>query len=265
MQQHKNSNGVVDYLKTDLKKYPYVMEDRETKSLHFDDLCVQSSMRLDDPFSLVLGYTRAMMGFLLLSPSPRDVLIVGLGGGSLSKYCCQKLSDSVITTIEISTAVIALRDNFSIPPDSERFKIIQANAADYLSNQSGITDVLLLDGYDPDGIPADLSSQKFYDECFQALRPGGVLVSNVWGSDRVKKIYFNRIAKSFSRHVLITNCDSSNNYIVFALKQVDIPPWMELQSRACEWESDTGLNFNILLDKWCMSAESTHGTNWLER
>ena len=66
---------------------PYVYDDAGVRRLHFDSAAVQSSMRLSDPYALDLSYTQAMMGFLLFSAEPRHILIVGLGGGSLSKYC----------------------------------------------------------------------------------------------------------------------------------------------------------------------------------
>jgi spermidine synthase len=66
---------------------PFVHEDGDTMSLHFDISSIQSRMCMADPNALELEYTRAMMGFLLFVPQPRELLIIGLGGGSLAKYC----------------------------------------------------------------------------------------------------------------------------------------------------------------------------------
>jgi len=82
-------------LPSDPKDYPYVVEDANSKALYFDARNVQSRMRKDAPHELELGYTRTMMGFLLYQPQPRAILIVGLGGGSLSKYCYQQLPDAI--------------------------------------------------------------------------------------------------------------------------------------------------------------------------
>lgn len=43
---------------------PFVFEEIATLSMHFDMRSIQSVMRKNDPDSLVLSYTRAMMGFL---------------------------------------------------------------------------------------------------------------------------------------------------------------------------------------------------------
>src|SRR3546814_15345784 len=48
---------------------------------------VQSAMSITEPNRLLLEYTQAMMGFLLFNDSPGTTEIIGLGGGSLAKYC----------------------------------------------------------------------------------------------------------------------------------------------------------------------------------
>ncbi len=253
------------FCRSDPKEHPYIVDDGETRELHFDAFSVQSAMNLDDPFALVFGYTRVMMGFLLLAPRPRNILIVGLGGGSLPKYCHQELPDSIITTVEISAAVINLRDQFAIPPDNENFRIVHADAALYMRNQCETADVILLDGYDPAGLPVALSTRAFYDACFQALRPGGILAANLWGSDRGREACFERIEQSFDRRALMAKSDTSDNRIAFGFKHVEIPPWAELQIRARRWERLTGFNFTGMLDQWREWAADNGGIGWLVR
>jgi spermidine synthase len=54
------------------------------RHLHVGGRAIQSAMRLDAPDDLALAYTRAMMAALLFQPQPRDVVLIGLGGGSLA-------------------------------------------------------------------------------------------------------------------------------------------------------------------------------------
>ncbi|SAL65592.1 spermidine synthase-like protein [Caballeronia humi] len=92
---------------------PVVREGLFTRSLYVDAFGIQSSMRRSDPLTLDLSYSRAMMSFQLFHPDPKDILIVGLGGRSLSKYCFHKLPSSRTTTVEIDDRVISLREWFS--------------------------------------------------------------------------------------------------------------------------------------------------------
>lgn len=62
---------------------PVVLETEQALSLHFDIHATQSLMSVRDPNKLVLGYTRTMMSFLLLQPTPSRISMIGLGGGPL--------------------------------------------------------------------------------------------------------------------------------------------------------------------------------------
>lgn len=212
---------------------PCVREDDGCRSLQFNDGAVQSSMRVSEPFELDLGYTRAMMGFLLFNDEPQHILLVGLGGGSLSKYCYHQFPQARITTLEINPDVIALRDEFLIPPDSERFEIVQADAADYLTRSDLHADVILLDGYDAEGLPKSLCAESFYSNCWQALSTQGVLVANLWGGEPNRGVYLNRLRGIFDGRVWWSKPRNSSNLIVFAVKNEHFyPQWSRLIAKA---------------------------------
>jgi spermidine synthase len=228
------------------QRSPFIYENGISKSLHFDELAVQSSMRKDAPFDLDLSYTQMMMGFLLFHPAPRDILIVGLGGGSLPKYCYQHLPKCRITTVEINKAVIALRDEFSIPPDDERFRIVQADGAKYLAGHWDSADVIMLDGYVAEGIPASLASQEFFDQCALTLRKNGVLVSNLCESNTQMGIYISRLRTAFDNQVMKASSEDDFNKIVFALKHDRIPQERILRDRAAALETKHCINFSSM-------------------
>src|SRR2546425_2346841 len=73
-----------------------VSDARGVRTLHVGGEAIQSSMRLDDPFALALDYTRCMMAFLLFHPQPREVLMIGLGGGSLPKFFHKNLRKTAV-------------------------------------------------------------------------------------------------------------------------------------------------------------------------
>jgi hypothetical protein len=86
---------------------PFLVEDGERRALVFNiEGSVQSEMRLDDPAALVNEYTRKMMAFLLFCPNPRHVVMIGLGGGSLVKFCRRHLPGTLLTIVEIDATVI---------------------------------------------------------------------------------------------------------------------------------------------------------------
>lgn len=203
---------------------PYLAESDGILALHFDTRSVQSSMRIEMPDELMLDYTRAMMVFLLLEPTPARIAMIGLGGGSLAKYCYRYLPRAELTVIEINPDVIALRNEFAMPPDDARFRVIQGDGAEWVTGAANQPDVLIVDGFDADGLPAQLSSQQFYDDCFAALAGKGVMVANLWAGYPRYNEYVQRIRNSFAGRILVTDADDGVNRIVVALKNEEFPP-----------------------------------------
>jgi len=203
---------------------PFLYEGDRDIILHFDFSATQSHMHKADPDKLVLGYTRTMMGFLLFQPKPERIAMIGLGGGSLAKYCLRHVPDAHFTALEINPKVIALRDKFRIPPDGPNFKVVCADGAVYVRNRSELVDVLLVDGFDLDGHPGQLCSAGFYDHCYAKLRDGGVLVVNMLSSDTKFGTYAARIRESFNDQVVIVAAEEWGNKIAFAYKGKNFPP-----------------------------------------
>ena len=81
------------------KRYPrpFVIEDDGARCLYFTRDFIQSEMRLDDPLALAFAYTRKMTAFLLFLPQPREILMLGLGGGSLARWCLHHLPKARVT------------------------------------------------------------------------------------------------------------------------------------------------------------------------
>jgi spermidine synthase len=206
---------------------PFVRNDGAAKSLHFTLGELQSRMLTRMPWRLEIDYTRTMMGFLLFRPAPAHIGMIGLGGGSLAKFCYHQLRGSKMTVLEINPHVIALRREFQIPDDDERFAVIAADGALYLRNAPGDNpdfDVLLVDGFDQHGQPPALCSQRFYDDCFAALADGGVLAVNLHYDHPDYPLLAERVKRSFGGNAVEVLAEEKSNAIVFASKGPAISP-----------------------------------------
>lgn len=223
-------------------RQPAVHEGLRTRTLCFGPLGVQTVMRKNDPFALHLPYTRAMMAFQLFQPRPAHILIVGLGGGSLSKYCHRRFPETIVTTVEIDERVIALRDQFHIPCDSARFRVVHADAVEHLAAHRDAFDVILLDGFDALGLPINLSTQTFYNDCHAALRDGGVLVANLLERGERAAACFERIGLAFGSRPFCTSARHDGNPVAVAVKNAPIPDWPVLHAHAREIALSGGLD-----------------------
>lgn len=205
-----------DQLKLDL---PFVVHDRGTRSLHFTYGELQSRMRDDRPEALEVDYTRTMMGFLLMQPRPAHITQIGLGGGSLLKFCHHHLPDAALTAIEINPGVVALRGSFGIPPDSDRLAVVLDDGARYVAHHPASTDVLMVDGFDARGQPPELCSTAFYQACHAALRPGGVLVVNLHADDPECEQRLQRLGRVFGGNGVQILAQEKSNCVVLAARE----------------------------------------------
>ncbi|MDO8449861.1 MAG: transferase [Rhodoferax sp.] len=201
---------------------PFVFSADGKKSLYFTLDQLQSRMCSGQPAQLEVDYTRTMMGFLMFDSHPASIAMIGLGGGSLLKFCHRHLPDAQLTAVEINPHVIALRREFEVPEDDERIAIICADGADFVrelsSDPSRRYDVLLVDGFDSEGQAPSLCTQRFYDDCFQTLSPEGILVVNLHHDHPDHSVFTGRIRLAFDGNLLEVASKEKSNSIVFARK-----------------------------------------------
>lgn len=197
-----------------------VTEERGVRTLHLGSQAIQSAMRVSRPWDLELAYTRAMMGFLMFRSAPQQVLMIGLGGGSLAKFIRRQRPQTHITAVEIDPRVIAAaRSHFELPGNDATLNVIEGDGALYVRQHPASADVILLDGFDAGNQVEALATQTFYAACRRALRPGGVLTVNLWGRDRGFAEYFARLERAFDGEVGWISVQNKTNVIVFGFSE----------------------------------------------
>jgi spermidine synthase len=162
------------------------------------------------------------------------------------------LPDIVSTRIiEINPRIIHIaRSHFEVPDNDARLEVIEGDGAQYVKEHRDNAQVLMIDAFDSNGIPADLCSQDFFDDCSNALTSDGLLVINLWGSDRNFDLYLQRIEQAFERRVLILPTGRPGNIVVFAFHRIPSElRWNKLRERAKKLEQAHRIEFLQFLEK----------------
>lgn len=196
-----------------------VLEDRTTRSLHFDTGPVQSRMYLRDPFSLALTYTRHMMACLLFQPEPAAVLQAGLGGGSTAKFFWQHYPALQLDTLEASPDVVAIAHEFFELPRDERLRIHLGDAVQTVRTlpADAAYDLILLDAFEAHEMSGRVAQQGFLGDCSERLRPGGVLAMNLWsGRKQTYQAALDALGAVFDQRLLCLPVPGKANVIVLA-------------------------------------------------
>ncbi len=241
-----------------------VSEAGGVRTLHLGGDAIQSAMRLSAPDKLELHYTQAMMACLLFRPEPRDILMIGLGGGSIAKYVRSTLPRTRMTVVEISAKVVAAaRSFFGLPEDDDCLRVVVQDGAKYVLEQASGVDVLLLDGFDDGAQAKPLCTAAFYQNAFDALASDGMLVVNFMAEDPKLALYRARIVAVFNGRVVCMHAADNVNMIVFAFRGSDTRvAWETLRKRA---KMLKGVHANLPLEKFItlLRAGNAHSANFL--
>lgn len=222
------------------------------RSLHLGTVTIQSSMKVKEPFALELTYTRGMMGFLLFSDAVKNVLTIGLGGGSVPKYIYANCPDISQTIVEINPQIISIaRSHFYVPDNDARFNVMEGDGIAYLADNPNSADCLMIDAFDSFGIPPDFCSQDFFDGCEMALKNDGFFAINLWGSDKNFDIYLQRIEQSFNNQTLMLPTGKPGNIVVFGFKSALKLTQKKLKERAKILETTHKIEFSSFVEKLC--------------
>jgi spermidine synthase len=214
---------------------PFLLDHEGYRGLLFDLDYLQSSMSMRFPDRLELVYSHYMTAFLLFHTRARRLLLLGLGGGSLAKFCHRALTNVDLTAIEYDPEVIAFRDAFAIPPDDERFSVVQADAAAYLAEAGMPFDVILMDAFDGRSDANGLVRPGFYESLRARLDVQGWLVANITGEDDQRRRHLDLIREAFGDNLLLARVDGGSNHILLCCRDARVEPrwkWIDNQAEA---------------------------------
>jgi len=236
--QSHDEEGVIEVVDTD-----------GVRALHFGSHSRQSTMRLDEPNQLHSLYARAMMGLLLFNDKPEDILMIGLGGGTITKFLLHQFSDCKIKVIEFRNSVLKVaRSHFDMPLDP-RLKIKIGCGGEYISKQSKLSeekhDLIVIDAYDHEGMALEVSSENFFDGCRTLLKDDGLLAINLWGTNKelFQQVTWN-MGRVFKWKILFLPVRKRGNVIGFAFRENAKKYTMkELKAKANQLEQQYQIEF----------------------
>lgn len=234
------------------------------RSLHFGSSWVQGAMRIRRPYALELAYTREMMACLLLRPADNDVyevLMIGLGAGSLAKFVYRGLPHARTTVVEIDPRMAPMtRLFFSLPDDPLRLNIVVADGADYVQATNKCYDLILIDGFGPDGRAGRLDTVKFYDACRKRLSSRGLVACNLLGRNRGFDASVRRIDRAFDGRSIVFPSLESGNTIAFAAAGETVDVSLEdMRLQAMTLKRVTGLDLRATLHRLAMGRSLPQG------
>jgi spermidine synthase len=168
-----------------------VYEEPDSRCLCFTRECNigrQSCIDLRQPQRLVFEYTRMMLGALFLNPEPNNILIIGLGGGTLPHALRQLLPNADIDVVEIDPAVVRVAEQYFGFHADAHMPVFEEDGRAYVRRvlrSDKRYQLIMLDAYDSQYIPEHLLTREFLSQVRALLAPGGIVAANTFSSSRL--------------------------------------------------------------------------------
>ncbi len=130
-------------------------------------------------------------------PNPQKVLVVGGGDGGTITQVLKHESVKEVVLCEIDEQVINVSKKyfpeFAASFDNERVTIVAEDASQYIKEQQGQFDVIIVDSTDPVGPGEALFTKAFYQDLHAALSDDGIAVTQSESmflyTDLIEKLY----------------------------------------------------------------------------
>jgi spermidine synthase len=151
-----------------------------------NEINYHSIVDLKDADDLQVPYTRLMTAALLYPQNIRRILMVGLGGGSISTYLGRAMPQVQIDVVELDPGVIAAGHRYFGLLETDKVHFIESDGRVYLNRNKDLYDLVLLDAYRELGVPFHLLTREFYELVKARLAPGGAVASNLSGNTKLQ-------------------------------------------------------------------------------
>lgn len=167
-----------------------VVEYGSIRSMHFvrdnGDEALESSMDTYYPENLFLLYTQTMFNSFLFKDEIEDVLLVGLGGGSMVHFINHYFPKINLDVVEIDDEIFKLCKKYFFYKENEKTKILIKDAYVYMKQPSKKYDIIMMDAFlkpsaetDSSGIAKKFKEKEFYSNLKSKLKKDGVVVFNI--------------------------------------------------------------------------------------
>jgi spermidine synthase len=161
----------------------YVSEDEGTRCIRFNSnsSTVLSCFTLKNPENILFDCNRMILGTLYLRPNPRKILMIGLGGGTLTTAFSAVVPGAEIDVVELDPAMVRVaKEYFGFKP-TPKIRMIVEDGRVYVKRaiaKGEKYDLIILDAFGERYIPPHMMTHEFLNEVKQVLANDGVVAAN---------------------------------------------------------------------------------------
>jgi spermidine synthase len=212
---------------------------------------VQSQVNLNDLRLHMLEYTALAFCGLLYKSEPEKVLVLGLGGGVIPRELHYYFPSIEIDVVEIDPEIQLVATQFFGFRDDDKLKVYIDDGRMFIKKQLRLDpvskyDLVILDAFNSDYIPFHLMTKEFLEEVKGILAEDGVVIANVFYSNRLFDAELKTFLAVFGRCQAFFGTSSTNAMLVALGPTSPTLTVKEAMDRAEVVQSKHKLSFDML-------------------
>lgn len=229
----------------------YRIEEKEGfKSLYSNDLAIQSALNIKHPHRLVMKNLEYLLGCLMFIPQPRNILILGVGGGSLIHFFRHYCPNSEIVGVENDAEFfIQMQSSFDLPKADNLLSYVITDAKQWIKTNTAQFDLIIVDIFNEHSMPSWVQQADFIRNIYKHLTEQGCTAWNMlFSSDSDFNHFYSKFRLISEQKSLCLQVDEYENTMVFGFKQALVHSDIEsLMQFAVKSEEQYELPFNQIL------------------
>jgi spermidine synthase len=202
----------------------------------------ESITNLKDADDLPLKYTRNMTLGVLYPEETRRLLMIGLGGGSMSTYLGRHVPDLPIDVVEIDPGVVNAAKTYFGIRETERVRYLEGDGRVFLNRHKEPYDLMLVDAFHGGYVPFHLLTKEFYTLIKQRLTPNGAAAFNVHDGT---KLYASTLLTLASVFPSVHLYPSGDGEVIAIATAAPAPDQEVLASRAASLQERYKFRFSL--------------------
>jgi len=212
---------------------------------------MQSQVNLDNMAEHRLEYTKLSYCGLLYNADPKRVLVLGLGGGVIPRDLRHYFPDAAIDVVDIDPQIPQIAKDFFGFSEDEKLKVHVDDGRMFIKKQLRRDpvpkyDIIILDAFNGDYIPFHLMTKEFLEEVEDVLDDDGVVVANVFYSNRLFDAEFKTFLDVFERCQAFYGLDSGNAMLASGGPAVRILSAKQAEKQARNLAEKHNFSFDIV-------------------
>ena len=197
-----------------------IVRTANTLELRFGADSLQSLINIENPHRLELKNLKYLLGILLFLPEPRNILLLGTGGGSLIHFLKYHFPQSRLTSVDFDAELQELMHQKMLLPEADKnLQYVIDDAAHFIHHCAQQFDLILVDIFDGSQSPDWLLKVSCIRQMQNLLSDRGAIAYNLLIDSKFAfNSFYRDLTRAFAQQVLFLPVGGYDNILTYGFR-----------------------------------------------